>query len=145
MINSKHATAILDTGSPISIVSRHLANAFSLNYCQKSKLTNLKGVSGTQLNVLGISRDVNIKIENSTFKIELTVIGNIANSTLLLGLDFIKISGLVLDFANGKLTKSKLNCHRLMSKLETTDCYKIKPFSTEIIFAKISIPNLCRN
>ena len=144
-INGKHATAILDTGSPISIVSRHLADTFSLNYSEKSKLTNLKGVSGTQLNVLGISRDVNIKIENNAFKIELTVIDNIAKSTLLLGLDFIKVSGLILDFANGKLTKTKLNCHKLVSKLETEDRYTIKPFSTEIIFAKISIPNNGRN
>ena len=104
----------MDTGSPISIVSRHLADTFSLNYREKSKLTNLKGVSGTQLNVLGITRDVTIKIENIAFKIELTVIENIAKSTLLLGLDFIKIRGLILDFASGKLTKSKVNSHKLV-------------------------------
>ena len=139
-INGRHATAILDTGSPISIVSRHLADTFNLNNLEKSKLTNLKGVSGTQLKVLGISRNVDIRIENNSFKIELTIIDNIAKSTLLLGIDFIKISGLILDFANGKLTKSKINSHKLVSTLETIDCYKIKPFSTDIIFAKISVP-----
>ena len=103
LVNGETAIAILDTGSPISLVSNELATNFRLRYSNQSTFPTLQGVSGTHLNVLGISKDVSLEIEGCTFKLDLLIISNIHKSTLLLGLDFIRGSGLILDFAKEKI------------------------------------------
>ena len=141
MINGTPTIAVLDTGSPISLLSNELAISLKLSYSSQTSFPNLQGVSGTRLNILGKTRNVSLQIENTVFKIDLLVISNIMKTTLLLGLDFIRGSGLILDFAKGKLISDvgPLS-QKLVSKIEANGQYTVKPLSTALVYAKSNIP-----
>ena len=138
MINGTPTIAVLVTGSPISLLSNELAISLKLAYSSQTSFPNLQGVSGTRLNILGKTRNVSLQIENTVFKIDLLVISNIMTTTLLLGLDFIRGSGLILDFTKGKLISDvgPLS-QKLVSKIEANGQYTVKPLSTALVYAKV--------
>ena len=138
MINGKSTIAVLDTGIPISLLKNELATSLKLRYSSQASFLNLQGLPGARLKVLGLTRNISLQIENWIFTIDLLVISNIHKTTLLLGLDFIRGSGLILDFVKGKLISDACPVlRRLLSKVETEGQYKVKPLSTAIVYAKV--------
>ena len=140
LVNGVAISCTIDTGSPISLISKELANDLNLGISRQHDFHNLQGVSGTRLSVVGVSRDVPIKINEQTFETDLVVVSNVNKATILLGLHSISSSGLILYFASGKVsTNVESSSNRLVSKIEADGNYKIKPLSTTIIFAKVDL------
>ena len=148
-INGYQINATLDTGSFKSILSSKLAEKLNIAYqVPNPNVPNLQGVSGTSLEIAGVA-NVSVKIDEKNFKIEFFVIKNIVENTLLLGLEFLKSGGLVLNFAENTLSNKKENNDaidpKLKSKIFVNGNYNVTPFSSEIVFAKINTNDVIEN
>ena len=148
-INGYQINATLDTGSFKSILSSKLAEKLNIAYqVPNPNVPNLQGVSGTSLEIAGVA-NVSVKIDGKNFKIEFFVIKNIVENTLLLGLEFLKSGGLVLNFAENTLSNKKENNDaidpKLKSKIFVNGNYNVTPFSSEIVFAKINTDDVIEN
>ena len=134
-IQGKSINATIDTGSYNSIMSKNIADSIGLTYdTPTDELPRLQGVSGTDLRVIGIS-NTKVCIDENDFNIEFMVLENINPDTILLGLEFLKSSKLILNFSNNILSKADKST-TLRSKITVDGNYEIRPFSSNIIFAK---------
>ena len=134
-IQGKSINATIDTGSYNSIMSKNIADSIGLTYdTPTDELPRLQGVSGTNLQVVGVS-NTNLCIDENTFNVEFMVLENINPDTILLGLEFLKSSKLILNFSNNILSKADKST-TLRSKITVDGNYEIRPFSSNIIFAK---------
>ena len=139
-INGIEIKVIIDTGSFLSILHKKMAERLGLKYekVDQSKIPNLQGVSGTKLHINGTTGPVEIELNGKVFHESFVVISNVQEGTIILGLQFLRKNKLTLSFVTPDLESS--NCSKnlsLKSRILVEGDYKIKPFSTEIVFAKI--------
>ena len=147
IINNQEILATIDSGAPVSIISKSLADKLALNYEKNTNVSdNLQGVSGTKLHVSGIA-ETEIIIKNEKFSEKFIVISNVHKNTILLGLEFLKKQNFVLDFSVNELKASTNTAKEpiLNSKIYVNGSYRVRPFSTEIIFGKINLNSEINN
>ena len=134
-IKEKMINATIDTGSSNSIMSKEIAKDICLPYhLPTNQLPHLQGVSGTKLQIVGIS-NTKVIIDGNEFNVEFIILDNINPNTILLGLEFLRSSKLVINFSNNMLSKADKST-TLQSKIFVDGDYEIRPFSSNIIFAK---------
>lgn len=88
---------LLDTGSNLSIASSSIIDPEKLNKLQPTGIL-ITSANGTNIPVLG-KTNITIEIENTNFKIPVTVVRNIT-SNIILGNDFLTGHNAVIDFKN---------------------------------------------
>ena len=142
IVHDSRILALIDSGAAISVADSTLFTPSTLNNLQKTSMT-VSGVSGAQLNVLGIT-NIMIAIGDKQRSIKVVIVKKMSE-LFIIGRDFLaenkcEISYKSMTFACDmqKVPLLKPCCgatKRLTMTVSTTE--KIPPFSTKIIEGKI--------
>ena len=139
-VNGISCYGLVDSGASISICSKEILG--SKYHLDTSNLTNVRGVSGNYLNVLGTT-EVHCKIGDISFTFNVTVVEEMADSVFIIGRDILEPHKCIINYRDltlqigknrfpllkayhGKRLKKPISVHY-------SNNHKIPPFSASIV------------
>ena len=99
-LNNREATAIIDTGSNVSFISRELAHQLGLSYVETRKQPTINGYGVSAVRMIGIVIDVKVTLNGLCEYVGDLNVVNSDQVPLLLGMDWLSAGKFTLDLEN---------------------------------------------
>ena len=99
-LNNKEVEVVFDTGATVSLLNADIANKLDIEILPSDRVINT--ADGSTNPVLGITREVEVKVDETIAKI-CFLITNVGSAQVLLGLDWFEQTKVVIDPARKQI------------------------------------------
>ena len=134
-INKRRVNAVIDSGAQVSVISQEFHSSFKSTLGRFSHSVNLKTAGIDDFMKASLLNDIQIGIGAETFNWKLYVAP--ITDQCIIGLDFLKATGAVIDLENGTLTLNNNTTPAIYKTTTDGDRYKV---SRVIAPRKIVVP-----